>query len=428
MNAVRSFAATGLRAACASLVWVWLACAPAQAQVPISSNPLILNVTAAPNVLMILDNSGSMLWEALPDSFVGLWDFEYSIRAGTGNTAAYMPDYDDANILNVAMRTSQINRVYYNPAVTYRRWTGPEGTQYTASDPTNAKYTPADTSGIDLTAQQSGRFRWVTNTTATTFSFSTANVPRSASAPCTNFDQVDDRPNVIDTRNCVQNFWPMTWYVYKGAGSDLERINYYRYQIRGNDADRVDLADGSVTAVTTFNWAGGVTRTIAEEKQNFANWFTYSRSRRDAAKNGVSAAFSTLGENYRIGYRPLNHSADRWLCRYQSRNLVHQHVRVQWFEQHTAARGAGPRGGVLPDDHRGKRSVGAGRAGWPAQLPPELHHPYDGRLLQRYEHRSQQRQCFHRQCRWNGGGALCGHLLQYARRRRDVLLQERSAH
>ncbi len=304
MNAVRSFATAGLRAACASVTGVWLACSPAQAQVPISSNPLILNVTAAPNVLMILDNSGSMLWEALPDSFVSLWDFEYSIRTGTGNTSAYMPDYDDANILNVAMRTSQINRVYYNPAVTYRRWTGPEGTQYAASDPTSAKYTPADTSGIDLTAEQSGRFRWVTNTTATTFSFSTANVPRSPSAPCTQFDQ--DGSNAVDTRNCAKNFWPMTWYAYKGTGSDLERINYYRYQIRGNDADRVDLADGSVTAITTFNWAGGVTRTIAEEKQNFANWFTYSRSRRDAAKNGVSAAFSTLGENYRIGYRPLN--------------------------------------------------------------------------------------------------------------------------
>lgn len=304
MSAVRPFATAGLRAACASLVGVWLTCVPAQAQVPISDNPLILNVTAAPNVLMILDNSGSMLWEALPDSFVSLWDFEYSIRAGTANSSAYVPDYDDANILNVAMRTSQLNRVYYNPVVTYRRWTGPEGTQRDPSDPTNARYTPSDTSGIDLTAQQSGRFRWATNTTATTFSFSTANVPRSPSAPCTAFDQ--DGSNAVDTRNCVKSFWPMTWFVYKGTGSDLERINYYRYQIRGDDADRVDLADGSVTAVTSFNWAGGVTRTIAEEKQNFANWFTYSRSRRDAAKNGVSAAFSTLGENYRIGYRPLN--------------------------------------------------------------------------------------------------------------------------
>lgn len=306
MSAVRPFATAGLRAACASVVGVWLACAPAQAQVPISDNPLILNVTAAPNVLMVFDNSGSMLWEALPDRFVALWDFLLSVPKGTGNVTDYMPDYDNANILNVALRTSQINRVYYNPAVTYRRWTGPDGTQFAASDPTNAKYAPSDTSGIDLTAEQSARLRWVTNTTATTFSFSTANVPRSASAPCTATDQVNDFPNIIDTRNCEKFFWPMTWYVYKGTGSDLERINYYRYQIRGNDADRVDLANGSVTAVTSFDWAGGVTRTIAEEKQNFANWFTYSRSRRDAAKNGVSAAFSTLGENYRIGYRPLN--------------------------------------------------------------------------------------------------------------------------
>jgi type IV pilus assembly protein PilY1 len=98
----------------------------------------------------------------------------------------------------------------------------------------------------------------------------------------------------------------MTYYVYKGTGSSLERQNYYRYQIRGSVADRLDLGSGQLDAITTFTWADGITRTIDEEKQNFANWYTFSKSRRDAAKNGVSAAFSTLGDNYRIGFRPMN--------------------------------------------------------------------------------------------------------------------------
>lgn len=303
MNAVRSSYLCGMRKLFAGLFSVLLAASPAQATTPISDNPLILNVTAAPNVLMVLDNSGSMLWEALPDAFISLWSFESSIRTGTA-TAEYVPDYDDLNILNVAMRTSQINRVYYNPNVTYRRWTRADGTQYDNSSPTNAKATPSASSGINLTAQQSGTFRWVRNIAATTFAFSTSLVPRSPSPPCTLLDTDGSRD--VDTRACLQTFWPMTYYVYKGTGSELERVNYYRYQIRGNVADRLDLATGLVDSITTFTWAGGITRTIAEEQQNFANWYTFSRSRRDAAKSGVSAAFSTLGDNYRIGYRPMN--------------------------------------------------------------------------------------------------------------------------
>ena len=303
MNAVRSSYLCGMRKLFAGLFSVLVAASPAQATTPISDNPLILNVTAAPNVLMVLDNSGSMLWEALPDAFISLWSFESSIRTGTANSE-YVPDYDDLNILNVAMRTSQINRVYYNPNVTYRRWTNADGTQYDNSNPTNAKATPSASSGINLTAQQSGTFRWARNITATTFAFNNTLVPRSPSPPCTLTDTDGSRD--VDTRACLQTFWPMTFYVYKGTGSDLERVNYYRYQIRGNVADRLDLATGLVDAITTFTWEGGITRTIAEEQQNFANWYTFSRSRRDAAKSGVSAAFSTLGDNYRIGFRPMN--------------------------------------------------------------------------------------------------------------------------
>lgn len=291
MNAVSSYYLRGMRHVLAGLFSALVAVAPAQATTSISDNPLILNVSAAPNVLMVLDNSGSMNWEALPDAFISLWDFELSIATGT-RESDYVPDYDDLNILNVAMRTSQINKVFYNPNVSYRRWTLQDGTLYANSNPTNAKPTPAAGAGINLTAVQSGKFRWVRNITATTFAFNKTLVPRSSSCGA--------------DLTCTKTFWPMTFYVYKGTGSDLERRNYYRYQIRGSDADRLDLDSGQLDTLTSFAWADGVTRTIAEEQQNFANWYTFSRSRRDAAKNGVSAAFSTLGDNYRIGFRPLN--------------------------------------------------------------------------------------------------------------------------
>ena len=272
---------------------------PAIAQTEISNLPLVLNVTAAPNVMMILDNSGSMLYESLPDYFRDNWDFELAMR-NTGSTSVYMPDYDDLNIFNLALRSASLNRIYYNPNVTYRTWTNADGTSYAQSSPTAAPIRPGSTTTIDLTTEKTHTFRWRTNTTVTTFSASSTAVPRTFSCP----DGPDAGTQPDDT--CAQTYAPMTFFVHKGTGSIYERANYYRYRIVGAAATRKDMADGTETAVTSFSWAGGITRTLDQEKRNFANWYTYNRSRINAAKGGVSYAFSTLGQNYRVGFRTIN--------------------------------------------------------------------------------------------------------------------------
>lgn len=69
--------------------------------------------------------------------------------------------------------------------------------------------------------------------------------------------------------------------------------SYVKYQIQGATGYRTDLNGGTPSAVSSFNW-GSVTRTVAEETQNFANWFSYYRSRAHAAKAafGFDAAYS----------------------------------------------------------------------------------------------------------------------------------------
>ncbi|MGC9008465.1 MAG: pilus assembly protein [Halothiobacillaceae bacterium] len=47
-------------------------------------------------------------------------------------------------------------------------------------------------------------------------------------------------------------------------------------------------------------------RTVGEELQNFANWFSYYRSRILAVRAGTSIAFSTLGNNYRVGFATIH--------------------------------------------------------------------------------------------------------------------------
>ncbi len=284
------------------------ASAPAMAQTEISNLPLVLNVTAAPNVLMILDNSGSMLYESLPDYFRDNYSFSYGIHFGgrlneanSGDTL--MPDYDDLNIFNLALRSSSLNRIYYDPSVTYRTWTKADGSSYDQSPPDAAPINPGSSTTMNLTAEQTHTFKWRTNTTVTTFAETL--VTRRRSCPDADGDTQRD-----DT--CAQTYAPMTFFVHKGTGSIYERANYYRYRIVGNAATRLDLADGTSTAVTTFTWVGGITRTIDQEKNNFANWFTYSRNRINAAKSGVSYAFSTLGQNYRVGLRTINGNST-WL-------------------------------------------------------------------------------------------------------------------
>ncbi|MDY0057440.1 MAG: PilC/PilY family type IV pilus protein [Methyloversatilis sp.] len=304
MSAIPSRSSWRQRALNAALLAAFTS-TPAMAQTEISNLPLVLNVTAAPNVLMILDNSGSMDYESLPDYFRDIWGFELAMRHASASV--YMPDYDDLNIFNLALRSSSLNRIYYNPNVTYRTWTKADGSSYDQSPPTAAPIRPGSGTTINLTTEKSHTFRWLTNVSASTFSANGSTLPRFSVCP----DDPNDRVRPEDN-TCPRTYAPMTFFVHKGTGSIYERANYYRYRIVDNTASRKDMADGTETAVTSFTWAGGVTRTLDQEKQNFANWYTYSRSRLNAAKGGVSYAFSTLGQNYRVGFRTINGTSG-WL-------------------------------------------------------------------------------------------------------------------
>ncbi len=56
---------------------------------------------------------------------------------------------------------------------------------------------------------------------------------------------------------------------------------------------------------TTFDNGTTKTRTLAEEQQNFANWFAYYRRRHYAMRGGVGGAFQGLG-NMRVGLFTIN--------------------------------------------------------------------------------------------------------------------------
>ena len=253
---------------------------PAQANVNIADVPLFLSSTIEPNLMFILDDSGSMQFEIMPGN-ITYTEYLFPRPWGLYGGSVYNDRiivFDDSDIVNTHVRSSHNNKIFYNPENTYEPWSQQDGSLFPDADPTNAYHNPTLTGlgGIDLTSQQS-------------------------------FDEwLGWTGSYWDYDNSWKNFYPITFYRYKGTGSVWSTSSYVKYQIRGASGYRTDLATGVETSVTTFSWPGGVSRTVLEERQNFANWYTYYRSRVLAARAGIGKAFSEQGQDLRVGFGAIN--------------------------------------------------------------------------------------------------------------------------
>ncbi|OYY73389.1 MAG: hypothetical protein B7Y40_09195 [Gammaproteobacteria bacterium 28-57-27] len=261
---------------------------PAYAALSIPPSPLQAGNGVAANLMFILDDSGSMHWEAMPDSLT-YSDYLFPPPSHVYGGANYSDGsetivaFDDTSSTNTKVRSWYNNKVHYNPSITYTPWVKYDGTSYGNASPTRARFNPYTTGGtcnatsdpnnqcIDLTIEQKYT-RWTGKGN-----------PHS------------------------DNYWPITFYQYKGTGSVSSYKSYIKYQIRGSSGYSKDLNGGSEKSVTTFTWPGGVSRTAAEERQNFANWFTYYRSRILSVRGGAGLAFQGLNaKSFRVGFTTIN--------------------------------------------------------------------------------------------------------------------------
>ncbi len=265
----------------------------ARAATDISDVPIMVGSAVAPNLMFLLDDSGSMQWEVMPDENMYFATYLFPVPALLYGAAVYtsqVPTFQDDNLHNFFSRSPDNNDVFYDPQTTYKPWVGHTGASFGDASPTAAPYNPADTTRgtLDLTAAQTQSAFWFTNTVNTS-----QNQAWYACVP-----------------PCNQTFRPITFYIYRGDGSRLSSSNYTKYQIRGTQAFKRDPVTAAEVEITTFSWPNGTTRTVAQETQNFANWFSYYRSRILAARAGASIAFGQLGANYRVGFRTINGSGE----------------------------------------------------------------------------------------------------------------------
>ena len=116
----------------ASFVLGQLSQAVHAASTDIADVPMAVKNQVAPNIVMNLDDSGSMHFEFLPEEGV---NFLFSTFLQPRGTSQYggadysnqVPNFNDDNLHNFFGRAYQNNAIYYNPSVTYQPWSNSDG-------------------------------------------------------------------------------------------------------------------------------------------------------------------------------------------------------------------------------------------------------------------------------------------------------------
>lgn len=281
------------------------------APLSLSNVPLYLGGSVDSNVMFMIDDSGSMHFELMPEQLrtQSGENWKNDARGPTymfprGNTGIYgsgdnstnnVPSFrfkstetGDVNerITAAYYRSSAHNTAYYNPAVTYIPWrnandTGPYvswGGTTGDSNPESAYHHPIRTGkgSINLTTENNKNASWVVCTS-----------PIPGADGCIS--------QTVESRT----FYPAVYYHFKGG--EVWNVNNYEqveiesstltYSGHGRE-NRSDCVDGECT--------------YDQEIQNFANWYTYYRSRLLASQASIGRAFSSQRDNIRVGFGTLN--------------------------------------------------------------------------------------------------------------------------
>lgn len=233
---------------------VTLVALPAAAAIPIPDDPLTTEARVEPNILFIMDDSGSMGWTYMPDGVPNDWRRE----------------------------TYTHNTIYYNPNVTYEPWITASGTPMTGGLSYDSVYSSA--------THASGS----TNLYGGTRTFY---VPKDISNQSAAY------------LNNQANYWR---YQIRTDG----RVIKSEYLQGGNHPEGLSgVGCSSGTGGNTWRWknceeATPTGRSQAGERANFAAWYSYHRTRAKVAKAGSGRAFSEIGKNVRVGFRTIHRRND----------------------------------------------------------------------------------------------------------------------
>jgi len=228
--------------------------------VDLADAPLFIGGSVEPNIVFVFDDSGSMRWGFMPDSL----DSKFNIGSDCygNNHGTYAGKYRCFYFSNNGrqfLASSYLNKQYYDPAQNYTPPPKGDGTSFPnatfSSAPLNGYF--SDSVKVDLRTGYRAIIDDYFYTNVSGFTIS---------------EEAKEEPafyySFIDTvSGCVAD-------PYSGAC-------YSKVNVAGQSA---------------------------EQQQNFANWFSYYRTRDMAAKAGIGKAFDTVKSSVRVGHGRLNKS------------------------------------------------------------------------------------------------------------------------
>jgi len=272
---------------CTMLAVVCLPTGPVSAAMDLADEPMMAQIKAAPaNIMIVLDDSGSMTFEILA---AGYYDGRYPNPAeGTTDGYCYIYDHLGDNAYTDAVRYmgsegrkywqsqySGVNVMYYNPATTYEPW--PNSPNQTFSDANRDTPLPhplkTGTTALNLDAES--------------FTLVLEGGPNLAVKHAHYFVEDEAIPKnvwlvVIDGTAAAIKYYKVTQFDGTGMAQKVVKVE--------EDTPPSEIVTG---------------RTYSEERQNFANWFTYHRRREYVAKSAIARVINNL-RGVRVGILGIN--------------------------------------------------------------------------------------------------------------------------
>ncbi|MDP2144996.1 MAG: PilC/PilY family type IV pilus protein [Gallionella sp.] len=333
-----------LLALTASLVAPQLALA---ASVALATAPLATSTTSTvkPNILFVLDNSGSMDWDHMPD------DDGDAGSAVTFNFGYY------------GLRSSQCNQVYYNPAITYQPPIQSGGTSYPDSSFTgawtngfntgsgtlnlNTSFKASLSTGADSTGQPAYYYAY-SGTQDTPQEKNYHSTTNTFFSECSSAQNASPGKDVFNKRR-LSTTETTTITVSGSTSTSVNSIKVNGVELMSgastastnsstvatNIAAKITLngfsasVSSNVVTITGPTSAANYTPVItcsvmpcgmtlateifpdtdAAKLTNFANWYSYYRTRLLMMKTAAGHAFSSLTGSYRVGMMKISQTS-----------------------------------------------------------------------------------------------------------------------
>lgn len=250
---------------------------------PLADTPLFLSNSADPNILFLLDDSGSMDWGLMTTEYngvmrIGCSSFFYtqpsSVNSYESDWSTYIAPTEEAHPGHGAWRawSTAYNKLYYDPNTTYVPWSAGDkgGNAYTNAPPAEAPddpWDPGDTTDL---------------TDTTTYTTRVCN------------------PDSTTSEIEVTDFYPAHYYEWSDTDGD-EVVDaddgHTKVLIQAAQEPFTDRPDRT-------DCASAPSCTYAEELQNFANWFTFYRTREQVAKFAFGQVIASASDS-RMGLGTL---------------------------------------------------------------------------------------------------------------------------